>query len=65
MKGSQTTLDHKANIVDKLHALDFMLSTLEKVAKDDGDKAEELVKKISTRKLILVDELFKLISPLS
>lgn len=61
---SQTRLDNKAQIVDKLHALDFMLDSASKIHKDFEKEQEELYKKISTRKLILMEELYSLLSSL-
>jgi len=64
MKTAQTGADHKINVVDKLQALDFMIDSLSKLHKDDIVQQEEMLKKISTRKLILMEELYRLISPL-
>ena len=56
---------NKIDILNKLGALDAMLESLGKIHKDDGDKADEMVKKISTRKLVLMEELYNLLSPLT
>lgn len=58
----------KANIADllgKIDALDYMLGSLGKVHEENKEAVEALQKKISTRKLLLMDELFKLLSHLS
>jgi len=57
--------DNKTAILNKIGILDMMLESLSKIDKDQGEKVDELVKKISTRKLILMDELYTLLSPLS
>lgn len=58
-------IDNKQALLHKIGILDMMLESLGKVDKDQGERVDEMVKKISTRKLLLMDELFKLISPLS
>jgi len=57
--------DNKIALMNKIGMLDMMLDSLNKVHKDDSDKMEDMMKKISTRKLILIDELYALLSPLS
>jgi len=57
--------DNKIALMNKIGMLDMMLDSLNKVHKDDSDKMEDMMKKISTRKLILIDELYTLLSPLS
>jgi len=54
--------DNKVAIINKIQALDFMLTSLDKVHKDNEKEIATMIKKISTRKLLLMDELFKLIS---
>jgi hypothetical protein len=56
---------NKAEIVDKIQGLDFMMGSLAKIHKDHEKEQAELYKKISTRKLLLMDELFKLLSHLT
>ena len=57
--------DNKMAILNKLGMLDAMMESLSKLHVDDQDKVGEMVKKISTRKLILLDELYNLLSPLT
>ena len=56
---------NRADLLNKIATLDMMLESLNKVHNDDATKQEELVKKISTRKLILMDELYNLLSNLA
>ena len=57
--------DNKNALLNKIGMLDMMLESLGKVHKDDSEKMEDMMKKISTRKLILMDELYNLLSPLN
>lgn len=52
------------DLLRKIGVLDMMLESLGRVDKDQGEKVDEMVKKISTRKLVLMEELFKLVSHL-
>jgi hypothetical protein len=65
MSKVQAINDNKAGIVDKIHALDFMMESLGKIHEENKEAVDEFHKKISTRKLLLMEELFKLLSHLS
>jgi hypothetical protein len=56
---------NQEGLLRKIGILDMMLESLGKVDKEQGEAVDEMVKKISTRKLLLMDELFKLLSSLS
>jgi hypothetical protein len=60
--------DIRANqdgLLRKLAILDTMMESLGRMDVNHGNEVDEMVKKISTRKLLLMDELFKLLSHLS
>jgi len=52
---------NKVALVEKIQALDFMMESLNKMDASQRDQVQEMVKKISARKLILMDELFQLL----
>lgn len=54
--------ENRTDLMNKLGVLDMMLESLAKIHKDDSEKVEELMKKFSTRKLILMEELYRLLS---
>ena len=57
--------ENKQAILQKLGHLDLLLQSLGGVHEDNQEKIDEIHKKISTKKLILMDEMLKLISPIS
>lgn len=65
MSRQQDVLDNKQAILNKLGMLDIMIESSAKVHKDNEEAQEALFKKISTRKLVLMDELYTLLSPLN
>jgi hypothetical protein len=62
---SNSVEQNRQAILVKLGILDTMLESAGKVHEDNLKAQEELFKKISTRKLVLMEELFGLLSSLS
>ena len=56
---SQTKENIQA-LVNKIQVLDFVLNTLNLSHKDSAEKVEELFKRASSHKLVLVEEILRL-----
>ncbi len=50
------------NIVNKLQVNDFILQTLQSCGVANKDKAEEIAKGVCDRKLVLIEELVRLLN---
>lgn len=58
-------MDNLANVTNKIQVLDFLLDSLGKVHKSKEKEVEDMTERLSNRKLILMEEAYKLISPLN
>ena len=59
---AQNIHENRQEILAKLAILDTLLQSLGSIHEENQDKMDELHKKISTKKVILMDEMLKLIS---
>jgi len=56
---------NQIDLINKIGTLDAILESLGRMHVDHKEEVEDMTKKISTRKLTLMEELFKLVSHLT